>query len=141
MSRHLSRLQAMFLGLAVFGGLGLGCYTLFMVGNRNGLGSDAFTVRAGFADGGGVEGGSRVGIQGIDAGEVEAIEAPASAGEPVRLRLRLAGKHRHLVRSDARVQIVSDGLLGGKIIKLLPGNSDTPVADGAELAALNALDF
>lgn len=141
MSRHLSRLQAMLLGLAVCGGLGLAAYTLFTVGNRNGLGRDAFTVRAGFADVGGVEIGSRVRIQGMDAGEVDAIEPPVSAGDPVKVRLRLAGKYRHLVRTDARVQIISDGLLGGKLIKVLPGRGDEPVEDGAELAGAPTFDL
>ena len=140
MSRHLSRLQAALLGLAVCGGLGLGLYTLFTVGNRN-LGRDSFTVQAGFPDIGGVEVGARVRIQGMDAGEVEAIEPPLSAREAVKLRLRLAGKFRHLVSADARVQIVADGLMGGKLVKIVPGTSDVPVADGADLAAAPSPDW
>src|SRR5579864_1298582 len=108
MSRQLSRLQAAVLGCAVAGALVLGGGTLFTVGERSGWGSDSFRVVAGFPDVGGVEVGCRVRIQGIDAGEVEAIVPPAVPGEDVKLRLRIAAKYRHLVGADARVQIVSE---------------------------------
>lgn len=141
MSRHLSRMQAMILGLAVVGGLALGAYFLFTIQNRHGLGPDAITVEAGFNDVAGIEVGSRVRIQGLDAGEVVAIDPPESTGEPVKVRLRLAGKIHHLVRADARAQIMSDGLLGSKIIKVLPGASADPVADNGVLATVPVADF
>lgn len=137
MSRHLSRLQAVVLGSAVLAGLGLGWYALFVIDQRRGLDSNAFTVHAGLADIGGVEPGTRVRIQGMDAGEVEAILPPQTPGEPVELRLRLSGKFRHLVGADARVQIAPDSLLGGKVVRVLPGSAGKiPVADGARLASV-----
>jgi phospholipid/cholesterol/gamma-HCH transport system substrate-binding protein len=137
MSRHLSRLQAVVLGFVVLGVLALGTIGLFAIGSRHGLGADSFHILAGFQDIGGVEVGTRVRIQGIDAGEVEEILPPDAPGASVRLRLRIAGKLRHLVRSDARVQVVSEGLLPGKIVRILPGQPDAPqVADDVELAAL-----
>jgi phospholipid/cholesterol/gamma-HCH transport system substrate-binding protein len=141
-SRHLSRLQAFFLGLIVLAALGLGLFGLFAAGNRNGLDGSAFTVRAAFADIGGVEVGTRVRIQGIDAGEVEAVVPPAVAGDPVQLRLRVAGRLRHLVGPDARVQIASETMLTGKIVRLLPGNSHSPPAlDDALLASVPAVEL
>jgi phospholipid/cholesterol/gamma-HCH transport system substrate-binding protein len=137
MSGQLSRLQALVLGLFVVIGLGLGLIGLFAAGNRHGLDGSAFPVRARFADIGGVEAGTRVRIQGMDAGEVESVEPPTRAGDKVVLRLRIAGRLRHLVGTDARVQIASESLLAGKIVRIVPGRPETPpVADDAELAAL-----
>lgn len=137
MSRDLSRWQAAVLGFVVLLALGLAGGGLFVIGERAGWGSDNFRVVAGFPDVGGVEVGSRVRIQGIDAGEVEALLPPALPGEPVKLRLRIASKYHHLVGDDARVQIASESLLAGKVVRILPGAPDaTPVADGGELAAL-----
>jgi phospholipid/cholesterol/gamma-HCH transport system substrate-binding protein len=142
MSRHLTRLQAIFLGLVVLLIVGLGTLGLFAIGDRHGLGSDSFHVVAGFTDIGGVEVGTRVRVQGMDAGEVEAILPPEAPGSPVKLRLRLTGKLRHLVRTDARVQIAADGLLAGKIVRLVPGGTEAaPIVDGAELAALSSPDL
>ena len=108
---------------------------LFVVGERSGWGSENIRVVAGFPDVGGVEVGTRVRIQGMDAGEVERLVSPERPGESVKLRLRIAGKYRHLVGHDAKVQIVSDSLLAGKVVRILPGAPDAePVVDGGELA-------
>jgi phospholipid/cholesterol/gamma-HCH transport system substrate-binding protein len=113
----------------------LGSLGLFALGGRHGLGSGSFRVQVAFADIGGVEVGTRVRVQGIDAGDVEAIVPPAAPGETVRLHLRLAAKYRHLVRRDAQVQLVQDGLLGSKLVRIIPGRADAEnVADGDELA-------
>src|SRR5207253_2333464 len=79
---------------------------------------------------------TRVRIQGIDAGEIEAIVPPENPGEPVKLQLRIAGKYRHLVRADAKVQIASDSLLAGKVVRIVPGSPNAQlVEDHGELKA------
>jgi phospholipid/cholesterol/gamma-HCH transport system substrate-binding protein len=136
-TRPLSRWQAVVLGLVVCVALLLGGGGLFIIGDRNGWGSESFRVIAGLPDVGGLEVGSRVRIQGIDAGEVEAILPPERPGQPVKLRLRISGKYHHLIGQDARVQISSENLLAGKLVRILPGAPDaTPVEDGGELTAL-----
>jgi phospholipid/cholesterol/gamma-HCH transport system substrate-binding protein len=138
MSRSLTSLQALVLGAIVLFALAVGGYAMWSLQERRGLGGDAFTVHAAFRDIGGVEVGTRVRIQGIDAGEVEAIVPPEVPGQPVRLRLRIAGKLRHLVAADAKVQLGTEHLLSGKVIRVLPGSADQPVADGATLAAVES---
>jgi phospholipid/cholesterol/gamma-HCH transport system substrate-binding protein len=125
--RSLSRWQAVVLAVVVLGGLALGTLGLFAVGSRHWLG-DAFHVRAGFADVGGVEVGTRVHIQGLDAGEVEAVEIPAVSGGQVALRLRVAGKYRNLVGADAVVEIAGESVLGGKVVRIVPGRPGAPPA-------------
>jgi phospholipid/cholesterol/gamma-HCH transport system substrate-binding protein len=138
MSRSLTSLQALVLGAIVVAALGLAGGTLWLLEQRRGLGSDAFIVHVGFRDIGGVEVGTRVRVQGIDAGEVTAILPPDVPGEPVRLRLRLKGTLHHLVSRDARVQIANEHLLTGKVLRILPGSSAEPVADGAALTSLES---
>jgi phospholipid/cholesterol/gamma-HCH transport system substrate-binding protein len=136
-SRSLSRSEAVVLGLVVVALLGLAGAGLFVLGDRAGWGSDRFHVVAAFPDVGGVEVGSRVRLQGMDAGEVEAVTPPDQPGQRVRLTLRISGKYRPLVGSDARVQIVNENFLAGKVVRILPGAAGAPpVADGGELAAL-----
>jgi hypothetical protein len=136
-NRSLSRWQAVTLGLVVLGALGLGGVGLFVLGERAGWAREHFHVVAGFPDIGGVEVGSRVRIQGIDAGEVVAILPPERPGQFVKLRLRIADRLHHLVGQDARVQVVSESLLAGKVVRVLPGAANaTPVPDGGELTAV-----
>jgi phospholipid/cholesterol/gamma-HCH transport system substrate-binding protein len=142
MSRSLSRWQAVLLGVVVLLGLGLTGGGLFAVGNRQWLWSDTFHVRAGFKQIRGIEVGTRVRIQGIEAGEVVDVEPPLTPGGDVVVRMRIAGRLRHLVRADASVQIVSEGMIGGKVVEIHPGTLEAePVLDNAVLASRPSPEF
>jgi phospholipid/cholesterol/gamma-HCH transport system substrate-binding protein len=137
-SRTLSRLQALVLGLIVLVGIALAVMGLFAVGSRGWFGKDPLHVRVGFREIRGVEVGTRVRIQGIDAGEVANILPPDSPDGPVVLRLALKSEYRRLVRASSTVQIVSEGMLGGKVLEihrgqLKPGQNDEPAAEDALL--------
>ncbi len=132
MTRKLSRLQSVLLGLVVLTGLALGTVALFAVGSRHWWGSDAVEVVVRFDDIDGVEVGTRVRIKGMDAGEVIERLTPGSGEEDIKLRLRLSGDFRHFVTSDAQVRITSEGLLSGRILHVEPGSGEV-VADGETL--------
>lgn len=117
-SRSLSRLQALILGIIVLGGLGLAGFGLFVVGSRAWSSADDFHLRAGFPSAQGVEVGTRVRVQGINAGEVVAIDQGADLNAPVIFRLRLEGKYRGRIPTDAVVQIVSEGMIGGRVLEI-----------------------
>lgn len=136
MSRHLSRFQASVLGFLVVATLALGGSALMLLGDRAGWAGNSLRVSVGMMDVAGVEKGTRVRIQGMDAGEIEEIVPPENPGDKVRLNLRIAGKYRHLVRADAKVQIASDNLFAGKIVRIVPGSATAPPIDNhGELAA------
>jgi phospholipid/cholesterol/gamma-HCH transport system substrate-binding protein len=136
MSRVLTRLQALLLGGVVLLALGLAGTGLFAIGDRDFLWSRTFEVRAAFAEVRGVEVGTAVRVQGITAGKVVAIEAPAGPGDPVLLHLCLDSRLRPLIGGDAVVQIVGEGLIGGKAVEIRPGSSSAgPVEDNALLAS------
>src|SRR5260370_25682457 len=103
MSRSLSRFRALVLGAAVFVGLTLAAGGLFAVGSRQWRWGDTFHVVAGFPQIRGVEAGTRVRVQGIEAGVVETGEPPALPGGEVTLRLRLGGRFWDTGRARASV--------------------------------------
>jgi phospholipid/cholesterol/gamma-HCH transport system substrate-binding protein len=150
-SRSLSRLQALVLGAVVLAGSGLAVAGVFAVGSRGWFGKDALHVRVGFPEVHGVEVGTRVRIQGIDAGEVVRVSLPDLHDGPVILHLRLKGEFRHLVRTDSTVQIVSEGMIGGKVLEIhrgrrggadgRPAPAPGPVADDALLASEPSTDL
>src|SRR5262249_39660886 len=134
MSRSLTRLQALVLGVVVLAGLVLGAAGLSAVGGRYWPWNPTFHLKAGFARIHGVEVGTPVRVQGMAAGEVEAIDLPDHPRGAVLLRRRLHGGLRRLVRADATAQIVSEGMVGGKVVEIAPGTSADGVADDALLA-------
>jgi phospholipid/cholesterol/gamma-HCH transport system substrate-binding protein len=134
--RSLSRWQAVILGTVVAGSLALGSFGVFAIGNRHWLWSDTFQIQVGFRQIRGVEAGTRVRVQGMEAGEVIAVQPPGSPGQDVVLRLRLAGRFRPLVRADASAQIVGESMVGGKVVEIDPGSpSAKPVEEDAIIAS------
>jgi phospholipid/cholesterol/gamma-HCH transport system substrate-binding protein len=139
-SRSLSRWQAVVLGLIVLSALVLGVVGLFAVGSRGWYSADALTLQAGFEQIGGVEVGTRVRLQGMDAGEIVAIQPPAEPGGAVVLQMRLKGEYRKLIRTDAKVRIVGEGLVGGKVVEVVPqkpkpGEKPAPGAENGTVLA------
>ncbi len=136
MKRSLSRGQAAVLGLVLLLGLGLGVAGLFLVGSRHWFAGRALELDSGVRSAQGVEVGTRVRVQGVEAGEVVAVVPPAEPGAEVRLRLRVRAPFRPLIRQDATVQIVSEGLIGGKVVEVYPGTpAAAPAEDGGRLAS------
>lgn len=106
--------------------LALGTFGLYQVAGRQWKVQPTFHVRARFEVIGGLEVGHRVRVQGIDAGVVERIVPPAEPGQPVELVLRVDERLRHLVRTDAVARIVSEGMVGAKVVEVSPGRRDAP---------------
>jgi len=101
-----------------------------------------FRVQAGFRTIAGVESGSKIRIQGIDAGLVEAITPPTVPGRPVLLTFRIDERLRSLIRADTVAKIVLQGVIGSKVIELVPGRPDAPLlAPGALLPAENPIEL
>jgi phospholipid/cholesterol/gamma-HCH transport system substrate-binding protein len=90
-----------------------------------------YTVQASFLSVGGLANGGEVRINGIKVGSVidQAID-PASFNAVVHMSIR---PDIHLP-VDTVAAIASDGLLGGKFVKLDPGHSGQTIAPGGTIA-------
>jgi phospholipid/cholesterol/gamma-HCH transport system substrate-binding protein len=131
-SRSLTRLQAALLGLVVLTGLGLGAAGLFLVGDREQLFNGSFTLRVGFPRLQGIGVGTPVRIRGIEAGTVAAVDLPDRPDGPILLRLRLDRRYQPLLFADAAATILSEGMVGARVVEIDPGvRTHEPVADGA----------
>lgn len=126
MRRPIGPVRALLNVLACLGLLGIAGSGAYQVAGRHWLVQETVPVRAQFASIGGIEPGARVFIQGIDAGTVDAIEAPSKAGEPVTLLLRIDAKLRPLLRADALARVATQGVVGARIVEITPGTPDAP---------------
>jgi hypothetical protein len=135
-------MQAVLLGSAVLTGVAVGGVGLFAVGNQQWLWKDTFCLRAGFRQIRGVEIGTGIRVLGRRAGEVAAIKLPGIPSGEIMLRLKLDGDVRHLIRADASVQIVPEGMVGGKVLEIDPGSDAAePVADNAIIVARSTTEW
>lgn len=143
----LTRPQAVRLGLLVAGIVALFAVGLFAIGDRQRLWQRPVYVTVQLPSAGGVDIGTRVRVKGVNAGQVERVDLPLptapstappgrGADEPaagtVRIRLRIAPEFLHLLAADATAEIISEGLLGSKVIEIHPGNLERgPLAESA----------
>jgi phospholipid/cholesterol/gamma-HCH transport system substrate-binding protein len=116
--------------------LALAGFGIIQVANRRWQWQDTFRARAPFTRIGGLAVGDRVRVQGMDAGVVESIVPPPAPGKPVTLVLRIDARLRPLVRSDAVARIVTQGVVGAKVVEIVPGRPDAPaLADAGTLGS------
>ena len=129
-------------GAFVIGGFTLFAVGLFMIGNRRMLFGNTFHAYAEFASVAGLENGAIVRVGGLQAGEVESIQIPASPSARFRVRMRLRGDLRQLIRVDSLASIQNDGLVGNKVIQIDPGTDASPVVeDGGTIRSREPFDL
>lgn len=135
MTRALNSRQLLLLSCTMLAGLILFAAAFFSIGSRGWYGKDCIALKTSFLDIRGVDVGTRVRIQGMDAGEVVSIHAPENPGSPVVLGLKIQGSYKKLIRKDAVVSIASEGLLGAKVLELFPGSPASLSVENQDLLA------
>ncbi len=136
MRREIGRWRALANAVGVLAVLALAGFAASRVAARHWQWQETFRARVEFATIGGLEVGGKVRVQGIDAGVVEAIVPPEEPGRPVTLVLRIDARLRHLVRTDATAKIAAQGVVGAKVIEVVPGRPEAPaLADGGTIGA------
>lgn len=113
-------------GAFVLVGLGALAYLALKIGGGALVGGDTTTLRARFANLGGLAPGATVLISGVSVGKVEKVELDASFAAIATLRVRkdLA------LPADTFAAIRSSGLIGDKHVALTPGADDELLAPG-----------
>ncbi len=119
--------------------LGMGGFTLSEIGRRHWRTQPTFALKARFAAVGGLEAGHRVRVQGIDAGVVRRIVAPGQPGAAVEVVMDVDQALRNLVRVDAVARIVSEGLVGARVVEITPGRPDAPALGGNPVIAAESI--
>ncbi len=140
MSRSLTPLQAISLGLVGLGAMVLLVMGFYHLGDRAGWAVQHYHLHVAFTDVKGLETGARVRLQGLDIGEVEALEPPIQPGQPVRVKLRIRERFQSLIPQDSRVLLASENVLGGKVLLLKSGSSSSMASEGDTLGAELAPD-
>jgi phospholipid/cholesterol/gamma-HCH transport system substrate-binding protein len=129
MKKTFSRMRV---GLLIFLGAITFVVGILLVGEKSQFFSRTFYVQVNFPAAEGVKPGNIVVMSGYNVGTVVDIELSTNA-DSVRLLLRINEDVHRFIKPDSKAEIKQEGLVGNKIINLLPGSKD--------VASVGSLDF
>lgn len=109
------------LGIFVSAGLLILIAAIYFIGQRRQLFTGTFRISGVFSDINGLQVGNSVRFSGITVGTVESIEQFTDSA--VRVNMIIEEKSRRYMKKDVRATIGSDGLMGNKIITIIPGTA------------------
>lgn len=119
------------LGIFVIGGILFLVLLLYMIGrNQNMFGSN-FQLKARFSNVQGLKSGNNVRYSGIEIGTVRSVDILNDTTMEVSMYLENQMKGR--IRKDAIVSIGNDGLVGNKVVNILPGLGTAPFAEEGDI--------
>ncbi len=145
------------LGIFISVGLLILVAGIYLIGSKQQLFSNTFRISGIFKDINGLQIGNNVRLSGINVGVIGSIEIIADTA--VRVDIVIEEKARKFIKKDSKANIGSDGLMGSKMLTIIPGTSGKKIVqDGdfiettapvsidnillnLEIASINAIDI
>jgi phospholipid/cholesterol/gamma-HCH transport system substrate-binding protein len=119
------------LGLFVIGGLAIFVAAIFIIGKQKNLFNPVFNLTATFHNVSGLQVGNNVRFSGINVGTVDNIVIINDS--TVRIDMLIKQDVWRFIKSDCRVAIGSEGLIGDKLLVVSQGSSKAALAKGGQL--------
>ncbi|MBK0379994.1 MlaD family protein [Mucilaginibacter segetis] len=132
--------QKIKIGLFTLAGLLILLLAIFFIGNQKSLFNSTFRVYGTFNNVSGLQVGNNVRFAGINVGVVDAINIVNDSS--VRVDLTLNTSVQKFIKTDSKLSIGSDGLMGDKLVIIAPGGitSTQQVKENGELVTINPVD-
>jgi phospholipid/cholesterol/gamma-HCH transport system substrate-binding protein len=129
------------LGLFVFLGTSFLVLSIFLIGNRESMFIQTIKIKTFFESVEGLRNGAPVWLSGYDIGNVESISlAPDTSGR-VEVIMSIDQDLRHFIRIDSEASIETAGLVGKKIVSIIPGSPDKAVvSDGGTIKSKDPIN-
>jgi phospholipid/cholesterol/gamma-HCH transport system substrate-binding protein len=120
------------LGLFVAGGLALFVLAVFIIGKQKNLFDPVFKLTSKFYNVSGLQVGNNIRFSGITVGTVDDISIINDS--TVRVDMVIKKTVKKFIKSDSKVAIGSEGLIGDRLLVITQGTSDAPLAkEGQQL--------
>lgn len=120
------------LGIFVLAGLILVMVSFYLIGAKKNLFSSTMSVQAIFRQAGGLRPGNNVRYMGVNVGTVDRIAILNDTAVLVELRIRSVDAEN--IRSTAVASLGSDGLMGNRVVNVVPGTLAGPsITEGTVL--------
>lgn len=119
------------LGLFVLGGLFFLILLLFMIGRNRSLFGSNYLLKTRFDNVQGLIPGNNVRYAGIQAGTVKDLVILNDT--TIEVTMIIDTKMENIIRKDALTAIGTDGIVGNKVINIVPGNLNAQIAKNGDL--------
>lgn len=128
------------LGIFITAGLLLLVLALFLIGKNQHLIGSHYQLKARFDNVSGLRNGNNVRYAGIDIGTVSKMDIINDT--MLEITLLVKKDMQQVIRSNALVSLGNDGLMGNKVVNIVPQPGHAPyAADGALLASRKTMDI
>ncbi len=115
------------LGLFISVGLILLTIGIYIIGSQKNLFNPVFRMKTIFTDVSGLKVGNNVRFSGINVGTIDNITITSDT--TVKVEFIVQKEVQRFVRKDSRASIGSEGLMGDKVLIIMPGSSESLQAD------------
>jgi phospholipid/cholesterol/gamma-HCH transport system substrate-binding protein len=128
------------LGVFVFAGLIAMMLAFYLIGINQNLFGSSFQLKARFSNLSGLTEGDNVLFSGIQAGTVKSTDILNDT--TIEVTMRISSKVKAYIRQNAIAGIGTEGLMGNKVVNIVPVKGNSPVVnDGNLLAAQQGMDM
>lgn len=132
--------KSLIVGIFVTLGLVLLIGTIYLIGKKENIFGSNINISAIFKDVKGLREGDKVRLSGIEIGTVSYVWFLDN--NRVLVDLSLVEEATKYVKKDSRVTIANEGLMGSKVVMILPGSTQsTPVTESDTLLTIEQVDL
>ena len=124
------------IGAFILAGLGVFLAIIYLLGAQARYFERKYDLVAEFDEVGGLIEGATVRLAGVQIGRVTGVSLPPEPGGKVRVTLTIAKRFANRIRRDSEARIVTQGLLGDKLVEITIGTPGAPPLEpGGRLTA------
>lgn len=130
------------IGAFIIAGLGVFLAMIYLLGAQARYFERKYDLVAEFTQVGGLIRGATVRLAGVQIGRVTTVDLSPELGGKVRVTLTIARRFADRIRKDSEARIVTQGLLGDKLVEITMGSPGAPpLAPGDRLAARDPFEM
>jgi len=120
-------IRKLIIAVFIVAGLSLFLVAIFVIGSKQNMFTSTMKINSVFETVSGLLEGSIVRFNGISVGTVDKINI--ISGDKVMVEMIVVSSVRKFIKRDSQVKIISEGLIGNKIVDITPGGQDVPSVD------------
>jgi phospholipid/cholesterol/gamma-HCH transport system substrate-binding protein len=135
-----NRRRTIRLGMFIAGGVLLFIMIIYLIGGKQNMFTSSMKITSVFTDVKGLQEGANVRFTGIDVGAVNRLQILTDS--TVLVEISLDRKVAKFIKKDSRATIASQGLMGNKLIIIMPGAADLPsIEQGDNLLSVEPVEI